>query len=165
MQLIDIQKQLLISPPIIPPPQVELRKKSVVITLLDTLARNTTYSINFGNAIADFTEGNALMDFQYVFSTGSWLDSGKVSGAIYDALTLKPVKSALAMLYDSEVADSLIGITSPLYYARTGETGLFNIRNIRHGTYRIIGLDDKNSNFTVEFAEESIGATLSVVES
>src|SRR4030095_9052003 len=62
------------------------------------------------------------------------------------------------MLYDAGVADSAIGIATPLYYARTGENGLFTIRNIRKGNYRIIGLDDKNSNFTVEFADESIGA-------
>ncbi|MDQ3049937.1 MAG: Ig-like domain-containing protein [Bacteroidota bacterium] len=164
VQLKDIQKQVIISPPISPAPVIELRKKSVVITPGDSLRPNTTYTINFGNALSDFTEGNSLPGFQYVFSTGSILDSLIISGTLIDAPTMKPMKEALAMVYEAATPDSVLGIIPPVYYARANEFGLFTIRNVRQGTYRLVGLADKNNNLTVDFAEESIGSNSEIVD-
>ncbi len=163
VQLKDIQKQVIISPPISPAPEIELRKKSVIITPGDSLRPNTTYTINFGNALTDFTEGNSLPGFQYVFSTGNILDSLIISGALIDAPTMKPLKEALALVYDKETPDSVLGIIPPLYYARANEFGLFTIRNVREGDYRLVGIADKNNNLTVDFAEESIGSAGEIV--
>ncbi len=157
VQLTDVQKQVMISPPMNPAPQIELRKKSVIITFMDSLKSNTTYTMNFGNALTDFTEGNPVAGFQYVFSTGPVMDSLVISGIMKDALTLKPLKEALALVYDSGTADTSIGKVQPLYYARTNESGLFKVRNVRKGSYRLVGLDDKNYNFTADFADEIIG--------
>ncbi len=158
VQLKDAQKQVMISPPMNPAPQIDLRKKSIVITFIDSLKANTTYTLNFGNAIADFTEGNSLAGFQYVFSTGPVADTLTVSGIIRNALTTKPVKDAVALIYDAAAADSLIGNTPPMYYARTAENGIFTIRNVREGTYRLLAVDDKNNNYTVEIGDEAVGA-------
>ena len=163
VQLKDVQKQVMISPPMSPPPQIEIRKKSIVVTFRDSLKSNTTYTMNFGNAIADFTEANSLTGFEYVFTTGSILDSLIIAGVMKDARTLKTMKAALALLYDSEVPDSAIGITPPLYYARTNDDGTFKIHNVKEGAYRLVGLDDKNGNFTAEFADESIGVGTDII--
>jgi Bacterial Ig-like domain len=157
VQLKDVQKQVMISPPMNPAPQIELRKKSVIITIMDSLKSNTTYTMNFGNALVDFTEGNPMAGFQYVFSTGSEMDSLVIAGIMKDAITLKPLKEALALIYDSGTADTSIGKVPPLYYARTNEAGVFKVHNVRKGSYRLVGLDDKNSNFTADFADEAIG--------
>lgn len=164
VQLKDVQKQVMISPPMDPAPQIELRKKSVIISFADSLKSNTTYTLNFGNSIADFTEGNSLEGYQYVFSTGPVADSLTISGIIKDALTTKPVKDAAALLYDSFTADSLIGNSPPQYYGRTSENGKFTIRNVREGSYRLLGVDDKNNNFTVQITDERAGSAKNPVE-
>jgi len=163
IELKDIQKQLIISPPLNPAPEMEIKKRTLLITLPDSLLENTTYTINFGNAVADYTEGNALTGFMYIFSTGSILDSLVVTGLLQDALTLKPVKEAIALLYTAATPDSMIGITPPMYYARTNEAGLFMIRNVREGDYRLIGLDDKNNNYTAEMTTEPVGEAEQII--
>ncbi|MEK6616765.1 MAG: Ig-like domain-containing protein, partial [Bacteroidota bacterium] len=101
IQLNDLQKQLVISPPMNIQPEIKVKGKSLLIELKDTLRKNTTYTFNFGNSIRDFTEANALEDFQYVFSTGSFIDSLKLSGAVKNAFDLKTEKGILVMLYDT----------------------------------------------------------------
>ncbi len=73
-------------------PDFKSKQKSLVITLKDTLEKNTTYVINFGKAIADVTEGNILKNFTYVFSTGSHIDSLSISGTVTDTLPNKSGK-------------------------------------------------------------------------
>ena len=157
VQLKELTKQLVISPLMVPAPQILIRKKSIVIELPDSLAPNTTYSINFGNAVADNNEGNVLPGFRYVFSTGPSLDSMKVSGSIVNAETKKPEKDAIAMLYAAGVADSMFMKVVPNYFARASEDGNFTINNIRPGKYKLFALIDKNLNFIYDLKEETVG--------
>src|SRR5436190_7190242 len=69
VQLKDLNSQLIVSPPLSRQPVTKIRQKTLTIELSDTLHPNTTYTMNFGNAILDNNEGNPLEDFQYVFST------------------------------------------------------------------------------------------------
>lgn len=151
----DLSNQLIVSPLLKNAPEVHVRKKSLLVHISDTLMENTTYTINFGQGIADNNEGNKLSNFQYVFSTGSIIDSSEVKGRIIRAFDLKPEKGALALLYKSN-SDSLPFLERPLYFSQANDSGEFNVRNITPGNYKIIGLKDSDGNYIYTPALEGI---------
>ena len=153
IQLKDINKQLIISPLIEPEPEISIHKRSLVIELPDSLKPNTTYTINFGEAVADVHEGNSLTGFQYVFSTGEILDSLQCSGKVMDAFSHKTEKGIVVMLYRGQ-DDSLPFKKLPDYFAKTDETGNYTIKNISAGTYKIFALNDKNNNYRCDNPQE-----------
>lgn len=138
-------RQLIVSPIMQPKPEISSRRNRVKLKLPDILTPNTTYTINFGNAITDLHEGNAYAGFQFVFSTGSIIDSLKFSGNILHASDLHAEKGILAMLY-SDTDDSCIYKHEPDYYSLTDEAGNFTIKNIRPGTYKLFGIKDVSNN-------------------
>ena len=75
------------------PPDIKLRRKSIITDIKDTLKPNTTYTISFGNAISDITEGNVLANYRFVFSTGNTIDSLSLNGFVKNAFSLKPERS------------------------------------------------------------------------
>ena len=89
-------------------PIYKVKRKTLLITLPDSLEENTTYSINFGNAIGDFNEGNELKNFSYVFSTGPEIDSLSIKGNVIDALTLEPEIDITVLLIPAK-QDSIFG--------------------------------------------------------
>lgn len=156
IQLRDAQTQVVISPPLPSAPNVRVKNKSLIITLNDSLKSNTTYSISFGNAIRDITEGNILGNFQYVFSTGSFIDSLSVTGKIIDAFTHRTPKDILVLLYD-DLSDSVPYKRMPSYFGKTDERGMFRINNMRPGTYKAFALKDANLNFLYDQPGEQVG--------
>ena len=164
IQLKDAQTQLVISPPLNQFPELKLRKKTLFIHFEDTLEQNTTYSFNFGNSIADNNEGNPIENFQFVFSTGDVIDSLEITGSIHNAFDSKPEKDALVMLYKQDI-DSFPFIKRPYYFGKSDEKGDYRIRNIRPGSYKIVGLTDVNKNFLYNPYEEGIAFSDSMVES
>lgn len=153
--LSDLNNQLVISPPVNTTPDVTIRKKEVVVEFHDTLQDNTTYTISFGNAIRDITEGNVLENFRYVFSTGSVIDSLEISGKVVNASTLGPEKGIFVMLYRA-TDDSVPLKQKPYYFAKTKPDGTFRMTNLQAGTYKAFALDDKNSNYLYDNSEERI---------
>lgn len=156
IQLNDLQKQLVISPPMDIQPEVKIKGKTLLIELKDTLKKNTTYTLNFGNSIQDISESNPKQGFQYVFSTGSFLDTLKFSGTVKNAFDLKTDKGVLVMLYDA-FEDSLPYKKSPSYLAITNADGSFRINNIRAGAYKAFALKESDNNLRYNSPEESIG--------
>ncbi len=156
VQLKNISNQLIISPPLKHPSDVKVKGKELIINITDTLEPNTTYDFNFGEAIADITESNVLKNFQYVFSTGSFIDSLSLKGNVKDALTLSPQKDVLVMLYSTS-DDSLPLKKLPNYFAKTAENGSFKINNIRSGQYKVFALKDANANYKYDSPDENIG--------
>ena len=152
------QNQILVSPPLIKNPKYTQRGKHIIVEIPDedTLRENTTYNINFGNTIVDFTEGNAVQDFFYIFSTGDFIDSLELSGKVIDAYDNKPLKSTLVMLYES-TDDSIVVKSKPFYFGTTRDDGLFKISNIKEGDYKIFALKDENSNFLFDNLKEKVG--------
>ena len=73
-------EKVVISPPQIEMPEIKAAAKRVTVELLDSLIPNTTYSIDFNDAIVDNNEGNPLENFSFVFSTGEQVDTFAVSG-------------------------------------------------------------------------------------
>ncbi|MFI5220623.1 MAG: Ig-like domain-containing domain [Bacteroidia bacterium] len=155
VELSDINKQLIISPLIDPSPEITANKNTLKIKFEKPLAENTTYTFNFGSSIVDVHEKNTGENFQFVFSTGSFIDSLSVSGTIENAFNLKTEKGILVMLYKS-FEDSTPSKTPPDYYAKTNDAGNFQINNIAAGSYTLFALKDKNSNFLFDQPDEEI---------
>ena len=158
----DLNKQLIVSPPLkhaseITP--VGTASKRITIKILDTLKENTTYSFNFGNSIVDNNEGNPLGSFKYVFSTGSYVDSLEVYGAVTNAYEKEPETNIAVLLYEVNEAytDSIIYKEKPNYITNTLDTIIFDITNIKEGTYQLIALKDLNNNFIYDPKDDKIG--------
>lgn len=157
LQLIDLQKQLVVSPPLKNTPIVKTRKKRLLVQLDDTLEANTTYAFHFGNAVADLNEGNPVKDLTYVLSTGDHIDSLSVCGKAFRAEDLKPEKDAWAMLYPAEANDSCLYRDDPRYFSRINDSGAYCIRNIAPGNYRIFLLGESDGNHRWDSPEDRIG--------
>lgn len=156
LQLKDLNKELVISPPLEYRPEVSLRKKTVRFTFdeREVLRDSATYTVNFGDAVQDLNEGNSA-EARFVFATGPFLDSLTVDAVVVDALTNAPVPKALFLLYES-TRDSAALDELPFYFARTDKQGRATIRNVRAGRFRAAALLDNNQNYRLD-GKEQIG--------
>lgn len=170
VKLNDLNKNLIVSPPMDPPPLITplgSASKYIGIDIKDTLTPNTTYVFNFGNSIVDNNEGNPFSFFKYVMSTGDYIDSLKVKGQIRDALQQKPDDFVTVMLYevDSTYSDSIIYRSVPRYVTNTLDSlTTFEITNVKAGSYRLAALKDEASNYTYQSDKDKIGFLSEVIE-
>ena len=152
----DVLNQVIVSPPLEEPIDMTLKKRTVIIDFSEeTLRENTTYTINFGEAIKDLNEGNVPKNFRYIFSTGNVIDSFEVNGNVVDALTQKPVEAVFVVLYD-DLSDSVVHKERPYYFALTDENGQFNIPYVKQDTFKIFALKDENANYKYDLENEQI---------
>ena len=163
VKLKNVNSQLIISPPLKNNPVISplgSPSKRITIKLADTLQENTTYTFNFAQSIIDNTEGNILENFKYIFSTGDYIDSLKVKGAIKDAYDLEMIENPTIMLYpvDSVYKDSVIFREKPTYVGTTIDSlNNWEITNIKAGTYRLVALNDASKNYNYNPKEDRIG--------
>lgn len=155
VQVKDVQKKLIVSPPLKTRPEIGLRGKRIEITIADTLKENTTYTVYLGDAVADNNEGNPISSFEFAFSTGSSIDTLSLAGNIVNALSREPIEGALVMLYDS-FADSLPYITLPTHIAKTNKKGDFVVNNLKYIDYKLVAITDGNSNYLYNQGKEDI---------
>ena len=153
----DLKEQLLVSPPLKYSLQNKTKGKKLIFTIKDTLKENTTYVFNFGNSIVDLNEGNSLKNFQYVFSTGTVIDSLSFSGKVMDAFNLTAEEEAVILLYPSNSEDSAVSKQLPSYVSRTNDEGDFTFTNLAKGKYKLFSLVDKNDNYLYDRPDEKIG--------
>jgi uncharacterized protein (DUF2141 family) len=159
----DVQKQLIISPPMDPEPDITplgLASKYIKIVINDTLDANTTYAFNFGQSIVDNNEENPYPYYKYVFSTGDYIDSLSVKGTILDAKNRIADKFVSVMLYDvdSTFTDSIVYKKKPKYITNTLDSvTTFSIDNIKAGKYLLVAMKDENKNFTFQQKTDKIG--------
>lgn len=146
VQLKNLSQQLIINPPMQEKPEFRLKSKKVIGTFKSPLLENTTYVINFGDAIVDLNEGNKAAGLQYVFSTGDFLDSLMVQGQVLNAFDRKAVSNVLVMLYENH-SDTMPYKALPDYFAKTDNQGNFQINYIREGVYRAFALADANNDY------------------
>ncbi len=168
VKLKDVNKQLIISPPLTKNPQILplSASKSITINFLDSLKTNTTYSLNFGQSIEDNNEGNPYPQFKYVFSTGPFIDSLSLKGTIKDALEKTPEKAVTVMLYEmnEKFNDSIVYKNNPSYISSsTDEDSSFKIENIKAGKYFLVALKESASNYRFDAKTEKIGFHNSVI--
>ncbi|MBO0352533.1 Ig-like domain-containing protein [Muricauda ruestringensis] len=163
IKLEDVQNQLVVSPPFKNPATISPMggpSRYIEVTIKDTLRENTTYTINFGQSIVDNNEGNPNSFLSYVFSTGDYLDSLTLSGAVKDAINRKADEFISVMLYeiDSAYTDSTIYKQPPLYITNTGDSlPFFELRNLKAGKYALFGLKDVNKNNMFDQGQDKIG--------
>ena len=159
----NLQKQLIISPPMDPEPEITplgSASKYITIKIFDTLQPNTTYAFNFGESIVDNNEENPYPYYRYVFSTGDYIDSLSVKGTIVDAINRKPDEFVSVVLYDidSTYTDSIIYNKKPKYITNTlDSTTTFKLENLKAGKYLLLALKDENSNYTFQQKTDKIG--------
>jgi hypothetical protein len=156
-------EQIIISPVPSKTPEYVVKGKKLIFNVADTLQKNTTYNISFGNAIQDITEGNAVVNFNLVFSTGDFLDSLQISGLVYDALTLKPKPDVGVLLYRDTAFTHPLKV-KPGYFVRTSANGQYRFNHLAAGIYRVVAVDDKNGNLYFDSPEESIGFLSEVIQ-
>lgn len=139
-------EKVTISPPQVITPTIKYSGKKISVELHDSLLPNTTYTIDFSDAIEDNNEGNPLGQFTYYFSTGEQVDTLEVSGHILDASNLEPVKGMLVGLY-ADTVDSAFTTRGFQRLGRTDATGRFSIKGVAPGNYRIYAVNDQDNNF------------------
>lgn len=162
IKLKDINKQLIISPPMNESPLIlpNTPTKQITIKIKDTLRENSTYSFNFGQSIQDNNEGNILNQYKYIFSTGRYIDSLYLEGTIRDAYELKTDNFISVFLFEAheKFNDSTVYKEKPRYVTNTLETGnTFKFENLKAGDYHLIALKDKNNNLKYDPKSEKIG--------
>lgn len=157
----EYSKNVVVSPSFQIPPIVTpqaLAKKNISIKFQEPLLPNTTYSFNFGDAIQDFNENNKLSNFQYVFSTGSFIDSLKVTGRVNSSYDFKLPEKILVGLYkiDSTYKDSIILQKKPYYIARANDKGEYQLNYLASGKYKLIAFEDKVENVMYDYGKERL---------
>ncbi|MBO7067184.1 MAG: Ig-like domain-containing protein [Bacteroidaceae bacterium] len=158
IKLENASEKVIVSPPQIEPANIRADGKHIKIELKDTLKENTTYTIDFSDAIEDNNEGNPMGNYTYSFSTGDDIDTMEVAGTVLNAEDLEPVKGILVGLYpvDSNLTDSILKTIPFNRVSRTNGSGRFSIKGVKRGKYRVYALDDKDGNFIFSQKSEKI---------
>jgi hypothetical protein len=162
-----INEQLLISPTVKEKPGFHLKGKKLIVKFKEKLKPNTTYSVYFGDAIKDLTEGNPLHSFSYIFSTGDHVDSLSLKGKVMNAFDLQPADGVMVMLYrhgnDTISFDSLPLRVPPYYLSKTDKSGNFQFNGLANDDYLVFALNDLNSNYYYDQPSEEIAFIDSLV--
>ncbi|MHA6696520.1 Ig-like domain-containing domain [Chryseobacterium sp. A321] len=161
----DVQRNLTISPPIkikrILPSM--LGNKYVLIEWEEPLLENTTYNLNFGNAITDLNEGNVLSYFNYAFSTGDYLDETYISGEVKDGMLrtreedeLQPTRKSDYVVGLYQEKDSMDYRAKPYYITKADPDGYYELNYLTPGIYRLLAFEDENQNSVFDAGEEKV---------
>ncbi len=151
-------EKVVVSPPQLEVPEIKSAGKRIQVSLVDSLKPNTTYTIDFSDAISDNNEGNPMGNYTYSFSTGAVIDTMEVSGYVLESENLEPIKGILVGLY-SDQADSAFKTKPMLRVSRTDSRGRFVIKGVAPGTYRIYALQDMDGNYMFNQRSEKIAFT------
>ena len=152
IKLEDPTQNVIVSPPQLEMPEIQAKGKRIVVELKDSLKPNTTYTIDFSDAISDNNEGNPMGNFTYTFSTGEQIDTFEVAGYVIDASNLEPVKGISVGLYNN-LADSVFRTEPLMRVSRTDASGHFVIKGVAPGEYRVYALQDADGDF--KFTQKS----------
>lgn len=158
VKLEKASEKVVISPPQIEPANVRADGKRVKVDFYDSLRANTTYTIDFSDAIEDNNEGNPMGQYTFSFSTGDVIDTMQVSGRVLNAADLEPIKGIMVGLYpaDSTWNDTLFRTRPFLRVSRTNGEGRFTIKGVKDGAYRVRALEDKDGDFVFSQKNERV---------
>lgn len=155
-------EKVIISPPQTEMPEVKASGKRVLVEFFDTLRANTTYTIDFGDAIVDNNESNPMGNFAYAFSTGETIDTMEVSGTVLNAQDLEPIKGIQVGLHKN-LNDTAFTKLPFDRISRTDSRGRFSIKGVAPGKYRIYALKDGNQNYLFDSKTEIIAYSDSLI--
>mgnify|MGYP001738586295 FL=1 len=150
-------EKIIVSPPQIETPEIKVSGRRITVELLDSMRPNTTYTVDFSDAITDNNEGNPLGQYTYIFSTGQTTDTMQMSGYVLNAEDLEPVKGILAGLYQQH-HDSVFALRAFDRVARTDASGFFSIKGVAPDRdYRLYALQDADGDFHFTQPSEMLG--------
>ena len=155
-------EKVVVSPPQIEVPEIKTAGKKIQVSLVDSLKPNTTYTIDFSDAISDNNENNPMGNYTYSFSTGEKIDTMEVSGYVLESENLEPIKGILVGLY-CDTADSAFRTKPMLRVSRTDSRGRFVIKGVAPGSYRIYALQDMDGNYMFSQKSEKIAFSHDII--
>lgn len=162
----DVQNKVIVSPPQLEQPEIKAAGRRIIVELKDSLQDNTTYTIDFSDAITDNNEGNPMGNYTFSFSTGDHIDTLQVSGYCLNAEDLEPIKGMLVGLYPSNAPDSLFRTKPFVRVSRTNGSGQFTIKGVAPGSYVVYALQDADGDYlysqkseVISFSRDSIMPT------
>ncbi len=150
IKLDNPNEKVIVSPPQDEAPNIRVVGKSIRIDLYDSLQANTTYTVDFSDAIQDNNEGNPMGLYTYSFSTGDKIDTMEVSGTVLNAEDLEPIKGIMVGLYRTEDSiwnDTIFRTKSLERIGRTNGSGQFTIKGVAPGNYRAFAIQDMDNNY------------------
>ena len=153
INLKDQMKKVVISPAPKTQPLIRTVGKKVTIEFRDELEENTTYVIDFSNAIEDNNEGNQLDGYTFAFSTGDEIDTLAVSGIVLRANDLEPMQHIIVGLH-SNLDDTAFTHIPLERVSRTNDLGKFTLRNFKPGSYHIFALNDVDGDYRMARTED-----------
>ena len=148
-------EKVIVSPPQLEVPEIKGAGKKIVVELKDTLKENTTYTIDFSDAISDNNEGNPMGNYTFTFSTGEQIDTFEIAGYVLDASNLEPIKSIAVGLYN-DLSDTAFTTKPLMRISRTDSRGHFVVKGVAPGTYRAYALQDMDGDFCFKQKGEMI---------
>ncbi len=151
---------VMISPPMNKKPTYRTSGKTLIIRFEEPLKPNTTYSINFGDAVKDLHEGNVFKGYTFNFSTGNIIDSLSLKGKVISASSLTPMEGFVIGLYSNDnetiTIDSMPYKLKPEYITTTDKKGDFEFSGLADKDYLVFALKDNNSNLIYDLPNEEI---------
>ncbi len=162
IKLDNPSEKVVVSPPQMEVPDIKGMGKHIIVTLNDTLMPNTTYTVDFSDAISDNNEGNPLGNYTYSFSTGNNIDTLEVSGHVVEAENMEPIKGILVGLYNN-LSDTAFTTTPMLRVARTNSEGQFVVKGVAPGEYRIYALQDADGNYMFSQKSEKLAFSHEII--
>ncbi len=154
----DAQNKVIVSPPQLEMAEIKASGKRIIVELKDSLKPNTTYTVDFSDAITDNNEGNPMGNYTYSFSTGDHIDTLEVSGYCLNAEDLEPIKGMLVGLYEvNDTCDSLFRKKPFMRVSRTNGSGQFTIKGVAPGEYVAYALQDADGDYVFSQKSEIIG--------
>ena len=155
IKVADVQSKVIVSPPQLETPEIKAAGKRIIVELKDTLKDNTTYTIDFSDAISDNNEGNPMGNYTFTFSTGSQIDTLEAAGYVLNAENLEPIKGILVGLYQ-DLSDTIFRHEPMIRISRTDSRGHFAVKGVAPGTYRAYALQDADDNYVYSQKSEMI---------
>jgi len=162
IQVDNPTEKVVVSPPQLETPDIKGEGKRIKVELKDSLKANTTYTIDFSDAISDNNEGNPLGNYTYSFSTGDHIDTLEVAGYVLEAETLEPIKGTLVGLY-SDLSDTAFTTKPMLRVSRTDSRGHFIVKGIAPGSYRVYALQDADGNYLHNQKSEQVAFSHDII--
>ncbi|MFM7487797.1 MAG: Ig-like domain-containing protein [Cytophagales bacterium] len=161
VQLKNANEEVMITPSLGKKSKIIAKKNRVIISPEKALQENTTYTVNFRDAVQDLNERNPVYNLRLAFSTGSEIDSLRIAGTVSELFKEQPPDKITVALYQSDTFKIFQHI--PTYFTRTNTNGQFDITNLKAGRYYIYAFDDKNRNLRVDSKTERFGFIASQV--
>jgi hypothetical protein len=151
VELQGVNENLVIQPYPKNTPLVDYKLRNVTVKLKDSLEKNTTYAINFGNSIKDVNEGNLAKELTYVFSTGNKIDGNQYQGTVMLAETGKTDSTFIVVLHNI-LEDSSIKKNRPRYMTKLDGKGNFRFKYLPDGLFNVFVLPN---DFTKKYDDST----------